>query len=383
MANNNLFDIFSSATKEEWLTKVEKDLKGKPLKDLYWKLEEGLELPPFFHPDDMSRTTQPIAPADPYSQNNWEIGEYIKVTDSKTANQQLLEGLNGGVEAPLLLLDEPVDRDFLTALFKGIEHSYISTNIRISQGTSADMHILSTLIEYFVASDLDLTSLRGTLDISAYMSSVRYDASSLAAFVQKSQQNLPSYSVLSIDVAKEYQGIGHTSTELSEGIKKGEKYLFDLLKEGIDADTISHQLFFNVAIGKSYFVEIAKIRALKILWANVLKSYNLSIQPPLIIAHLSIQDQDEEVNTNMIRTSTQAVSAAVSGVQKMYIPPANWAKGEESTSFTRRIARNVQHLLKMESHLQKVIDPSAGSYYMEKLTQKLVAEAWSKFATTT
>ncbi|MDV7393168.1 methylmalonyl-CoA mutase family protein, partial [Arthrospira platensis SPKY1] len=89
--------------------------------------------------------------------------------------------------------------------------------------------------------------------------------------------------------------------------------------------------------------------------------------------------QDENANTNMIRASTQAMSAAIGGADLIYVLPANHALDEASTAFTRRIARNVQHVLKMESRLHQVLDPGAGSYYIEKLTDKLAAQAWAKF----
>ena len=377
MAQKDLFEIFSSSSKEEWLAKVEKDLKGRPLEELNWQLEEGINLPPFYHPDDISLKTEPIANFSP-TDNDWEIGEYIKVTDPKIANQQLLEGLKGGVEAPLLLLENVVESNFLALLFKEVEHAYISTHIRITDSSSDVLNMLDNLILYCKETDKDFNALKGSLNISAYLESENYDASSFATFLKKGQQLTPLFKLLSVDASKEYRGLGHTTAELAATIRIGERHLYNLLSAGIDEHIIGNQLFFNVSIGKSYFVEIAKVRALKILWANVLKAYNLTIQSPHITAHLATKDREEEVNMNMIKASTQALSATVAGVQQLYIPPANWA--EEATSFTRRIARNVQHLLKMESHLHRVIDPAAGSYYIENLTQQFVDKAWSKFA---
>ncbi len=81
----------------------------------------------------------------------------------------------------------------------------------------------------------------------------------------------------------------------------------------------------------------------------------------------------------MIRAATQALSAVIGGADRLYVLPSNAALGEESSAFSRRIARNVQHLLQLESHTDKVIDPAAGSYYIEKLTDKLTEQAWAKF----
>ena len=132
---------------------------------------------------------------------------------------------------------------------------------------------------------------------------------------------------------------------------------------------------FSIAIGKSYFVEIAKIRALKILWANVLKAYGWEATSPSIEAHLSPSCQSDNPYQNMIAATTQAMSAVLGGVDRLTILPAN-AATEKADDFTRRIARNVQHLLKMEAYFDRVIDPAAGSYYIEQLTEQLAKQAW-------
>src|SRR5690606_19484509 len=120
-------------------------------------------------------------------------------------------------------------------------------------------------------------------------------------------------------------------------------------------------------------------RALKILWANVLEAYGVKVQMPFIEVHFAPESQDNNINTNMIRAATQALSAVIGGADRLYVLPANAALGEASMSFTRRIARNVQHLLQMESHVDKVFDAGAGSYYIEKLTNILAEKAWAKF----
>jgi methylmalonyl-CoA mutase len=135
---------------------------------------------------------------------------------------------------------------------------------------------------------------------------------------------------------------------------------------------------FKIKIGRSYFLEIAKIRALKILWANLQKAWNLSIQPAYIQAELDPQSQDDNPNKNMIRAATQAMSAVIGGADTLFVLPADEQKDPVGTAFSRRMARNVQHLLKLESHLDKVEDPAAGSYYIQQLTDQLCDLVWEQ-----
>ena len=135
------------------------------------------------------------------------------------------------------------------------------------------------------------------------------------------------------------------------------------------------RLMIRVAIGASYFVEIAKLRALSILWANLAKAYGLEQGLPDLEVVLAEASHDKNENTNMIRSTTQAMSAIIGGANRLIVRSAS----KECNTFTRRIARNVQHLLKMESYLDRVVDPAAGSYYIEALTTQLAQKAWDIF----
>ena len=118
---------------------------------------------------------------------------------------------------------------------------------------------------------------------------------------------------------------------------------------------------------------------MRILWFNVLKAYGLSEPDLFIAAYFAPDTQDENTHTNMVRAATQAMSAIIGGAKELYILPANVGAGENPTAFTRRIARNVQHILRLESYLDKVQDPAAGSFYIEKLTEELAKKAWAIF----
>lgn len=201
----------------------------------------------------------------------------------------------------------------------------------------------------------------------------------LADMIHQCAESWPGYRVLQINARQYHGGPEEAINELAMTIAKGSEYLHRLQQEGVSPTLANKHLQFGIAISKSYFVEIAKLRALRLLWANVLKAYEAEHSRTQLIVHFAPETQDEQTNTNIIRASTQAMSAVIGGADRLYVLPSDHIKQEGYSEFSLRIARNLQHLLKMESHMHRVIDPGAGSYYIEKLTDKLAEGAWARF----
>lgn len=373
---DHLFAEFSPATKAEWLAKVEKDLKGKPLEELRWQLEENISLDPFYHPEDMENAPAPLQ--SPKQGNDWEIGEYIDVEDIKTANAELLEGLAGGVEAPLFRLNHPLSAAQLEQLLEGAEPAFISTNLGEYYTDKAPWELFRHFTALLEKRGAGKRAVRGSIDFDPLLDWSRPPIEKLAELIRYCRENMPLFRPFQVNAHRFHSGPDYSSMELAYTIAKGSEYLARLTAHGLPAETVNAHMQFSIAISKSYFVEISKLRALRMLWANVMQAYGPA-QPPFLAVHFAKESQDEDPNTNMIRASTQAMSAVIGGADKLYVLPANHARQEPSTAFSRRIARNVQHLLKMESHLHRVMDPGAGSYYIEKLTDKLAEQAWEQF----
>ena len=376
MNEEHIFSEFSPISKEKWLEKVIKDLKGKPLEDLHWQLDDQLNIPPFYHPNEV----KPQAPlSDARSSNDWLIGEYIDVEDSKIANTACLEGLNGGVQAPLFRLFHPLNQGALSQLLDQIEPTFVSLNFGEYYTSKTPSALFDLLDEYFKDKKVDTTLIRGSIDFDPLMDWSSPPFAQAAALIKKCETRYPYFRPLQINANRFHGGVEYTTTELAHTIAKGNEYLNCLAEQGIAPSTANQHIQFGIAIGRSYFVEIAKVRALKILWANILNAHSNRPEAPFIVAHISKDSQDDQVNTNMIRASTQAMAAVIGGVKMLYILPSDYKTTMSSSSFHRRISRNVQHLLKMESHLHKVLDPGAGSYYIEQLTNKFAEQAWEKF----
>lgn len=378
MSNHTyLFEEFSPVTKSEWLAKIEKDLKGKPLADLQFHLEEDLTFEPFYHPDDFTETYAPVV--SDKSNNTWEIAEYIGTQDLKTANAQALEALKGGANALLFELKRESSADELAQLLEGVQLEYVSTNFGQNFPGKKPQLLLQHFYNFLKSSGKDPATISGSIDFDAILDWVDKPFGEMAEAVQFCAQEMPNFRIIDVDARRLHSGVERISSELALMIAKGNEYLAQLSAFDISAAVANQHMQFAIASSTSYFVEIAKIRALKLLWANVLRAYDAPAVMPLIEVHFAPESQDNNPNTNMIRAATQALSAVVGGADRVYVLPANAALGEASTSFTRRIARNVQHLLQLESHADKVMDPAAGSFYIEKLTDKLATQAWSIF----
>ncbi len=375
---DKLFEDFPASSKADWLAKVEKDLKGRPLEDLHWHLGDQLDIDPFAHRSDSDGATESLSRAT--SGNDWEIGEYIPVHDVVAANKMALEGLNGGVQSLGFELFHPLEDGDLNRLLAGIELPLISVNFGERNPDKQPLVLLRQIVALVKERSLDNTVITGSVDFDPMLDWSEPPMNKLAEAVHLIHAELPRYKTVQVNGRYYHAGPQETSRELGYMLAKGNAYMAALDDLGVPPEVTNAHLQFSVAVSTSYFVEIAKIRALRILWLNVLKGYGLeNNQLPEIVGHLASETQDEQMYTNMIRASTQAMSAVIGGVDRLYILPANSALKEAPTPFTRRIARNLQHLLKMESHMDKVVDPGAGSYYVEQLTQKIATQAWDVF----
>lgn len=187
--------------------------------------------------------------------------------------------------------------------------------------------------------------------------------------LKECQPLLPAFRYLCLDyqqLSTDPSTVIQSLTSIVQGI--------DTIFQVIERDQIK-TLSLTISIGTSYFIAIAKIRALKILWENLLQAYDCESIPLPIDATISPEAYGDNTNTNMIRSMTVAMSAVIGGVHRLTVLPADHQKNSSAV----RIARNIQHLLKMESYMDRVIDPAAGSFYIEHLTKLFVEKAWDSF----
>jgi methylmalonyl-CoA mutase len=198
----------------------------------------------------------------------------------------------------------------------------------------------------------------------------------------KHAQALPNYRVIAVN-GHIFANAGATIVqEMAFTLSAGSEYLTRLTDKGLFIGEVAPKIKFNLAVGSNYFMEIAKIRAYRLLWAQIVNAYGLNdARNGRMFIHAENASWNFTVydpHVNLLRTTTSTMSAVLGGIDSFKVLPFD-APFESSTDFAERIARNQQLVLKEESYLDKIADPAAGSYYIENLTQMLVDEAWKLF----
>ncbi|MCB0706567.1 MAG: hypothetical protein KDC34_14735 [Saprospiraceae bacterium] len=365
---HSLFDGFSPVSKADWLDKVARDLKGRSIEELNHQWTEQIQLSPFFHLED-SLELPPLVNA---TGGNWEIGSCIQVEDPAESNAILLDELQHGVNAPRLVLKDPLSAKAWEVLLNGVEPAYIS------------LQIYPTFQETEPASWLD--PLLATLSKKGVTSANRVGAIRIGEeAIEKVlvnwnlyQERFPRMRKLYIDNSMNFRTF-NPEQELALAAYMAFYRLEEAISKGVDAQEAHDNLHVVLAVGTSFFRDLAKLRAFRILWANLLQAAALAVhQAPFISVQFAPESQDEDMHTNMIRATTQAMSAVIGGADHLEILPAN-ATVESTTGFTRRVARNLHHILSMEAHLDQVMDPAAGSYFMETLSVQIAEKAYAIF----
>lgn len=360
-----IFSNFPSQSKEDWLKKVEKDLKGKPMETLNWEYQE-IPFTPFFHADDLNEQPEPITTG--RKSNQWEIGEIIFLNGEayKEANEQALTALKRGASTLCFQVIETLSLEEMRILLKNIQHEWISTHF-ICKGKSQ-----KCLVENFIK--VVQEKEQNLNEVKCSFQSQLNPLQDLENFEQVLKQ-LPHCKLL---IAAD--STTNTAEQLANLLYTANAYLTQLSEHRLDLQKYLHTIQFSFAVSDDYFPSIAKIRALKTLWLQVLEAWNIKANQPLSIeVHLTEQAQSEDENYNKIKATIQALSAVIGGATRLYIYPSDQFKNAGGDNFSRRIALNIQHLLEQESYMNRVTDPAAGSYFIEQLTDALGEAAWDLF----
>lgn len=371
--NQDLFMDFPATSKAEWLAKITKDLKGREISELTWQLPD-LVVPPFAHADDLDTLPAPLSA----EANAWTIGEDINVvgTDWAAANTLALEGLMGGVAAPRFIADAYPNAAELAVLLKDIELDYIELHFKERSGQTSPLDFLKNIYDFAQKQGKNTAILRGVVYFDPTAAAL--SPTDLKALSDWTEHHLPAFIYTVVAGEAHFEGSERVVAELTATVEKAQQQLVLWQEAGVSLATIAPKTSLNMAVGVSYFIEIAKLRALKLLWGNVLTSFGHGPILPRVHAFVGVETQVEDPHTNKIRQTTQAMSAVVAGVTALFVAPSDALHNAQGSRQSRRIARNVQHLLQMESYLDKVADVAAGSYYLETLTEKISETVWEK-----
>jgi methylmalonyl-CoA mutase len=370
---DSFFSDFTPTTKEQWLQQIEKELKGKPFSDLQWAVGTDISIDPFYTKEDLPNPPSPQIFSKHPAQ--WSIGEQFDGSDYIQSNALLLQALQGGVDAPGFQFQTIPSIEDFKKLYQEVALDFVSHHFEIKADSSVKPEDVSTAFLSNWIQYLNGNKASGTFFLSSGRNTLLQKYWVALANWRKF---LPDFRLIGIDLRPNWNGADGMVDEISIALNS----VVELLEKATDSHEWSVLEFFQnlhikVNIGTSYFLEIAKLRALRLCLANLQKAYGLeAFQMPFIDIYFTPKVMDENANTNMIKDTTMAMAAIIGGASRLTVMPAN-ANKEAASPFTRRIARNVQHLLAMESNFGKVSDPAAGSYYVEHLTNQIAEKAWS------
>ena len=390
-----LFTEFTAPTAQEWLDKIQVDLKGADFnKKLVWRTNEGFSMQPFYRREDVLKLKTPDAlPGEfPFvrgnkkDNNEWYVRQNIKVTDAKEANAKALDVLNKGVDSLGFKFDgNCVSAEFVETLLEGIECECVELNFSTCQRKS--LELAKILTAYFEKKGYDKEKIVGSIDWDPMHRIVMRgkDVTAVLAVAPEIVETLKDYRnfrCIAVNAGALNNAGAYIVQELGYALAWGNEYLNQLVEAGVEPTLAASKIKFNLGISENYFMEIAKFRAARMLWAEIVKQYEpkcdcackMCVNATTTSYNMTVFDS----YVNLLRTQTETMSAALAGVHSIVVNPFD-AAYETPTDFSERIARNQQLLLKEESHFDKVVDPSAGSYFIEELTTSLADVAWKLF----
>jgi methylmalonyl-CoA mutase len=401
----NLNKDFPLPDMAEWKKMVIESLKGGDYdKLMHTRTYEGISLKPIYNPEDIKDIsfTDAQPGSSPYQRGNdplkklkegWKVAQSHANPDPQALNHELLQALNRGLSMINLRLkhsDDPRGIDIpdaagFSTILQGIDLKAAPLFI---QTDMADNDIFAMLEDHCAKNGIDLSELEGAIGFDPTGEFARKGATDMPLDelwqkvlrdVQTRVGKAPKMAAFIID-GTVYEAAGASGTqELAFVLATAIGYIHGLTAAGMRIDDIAPLMAVKLSLGSNFFMEIAKIRAFRLLWAEMIRAWGGNDESQKVWIHgktAFFNKSTYDIYVNMLRTTTEAFSGVIGGVDSLEVERFD-ALLTESTEFSRRIARNQQLILAEEAHFGKVIDPAGGCYFVESLTQQLAEQAWS------
>lgn len=406
MADNKkekLFTEFPPVETSWWEEEIHNDLKGADYeKKLIWRSPEGLKIEPYYRKEHLEKKEYldtfpgefPFARGTHAGSNDWEIRQDIMLENIETANKKSLFILDRGISS-LGFVTSPVKgksilhtKEDFRRLMKDIYFDCI--NLYFVCGDNGP-EIVKMIAAEAAIKKMDPQRLIGAVDYDplGYLTirgkwgtDENTDINMLKELLEFVAEKLPNYRVLGINGHFFNNAGASVVQELAYSLSMANDYLSKLTEKGLSVDTIASHIQFNFGVGSNYFMEIAKLRAARLLWAKIVEVYQPAHEASSkAFIHSCTSEWNQTVYdpyVNLLRATTESMSAVLGGTDSLTVRPFDRAYKPVS-KFSARLGRNIQIILKEESYLDKVTDPAAGSYYIENLTDSIIEEAWKIF----
>ena len=406
-------------SKKSWSQMAEKELRGKSVEELTWKTLEGIDVQPMYTAEDLDglehiKDIPGEAPyirgvkATMYAGRPWTIRQYAGFSTAEESNAFYRKALSAGQQGVSVAFDLATHRGFdsdhprvvgdvgkagvaidsvedMKTLFDGIPLDKISVSMTMN---GAVIPVLASFIVAAEEQGVEKASLSGTIQndiLKEFMVRNTYiyppDPSMriVADIIEFTAAEMPKFNSISISGYHMQEAGANLVQELAYTIADGREYVRVAISRGMDVDAFAGRLSFFFAIGMNFFMEAAKLRAARVLWHRVMAEFEpKNPKSSMLRTHcqtsgVSLQEQDPY--NNIVRTAFEAMSAVLGGTQSLHTNSFDEAIALP-TETSARIARNTQLILQEETGITNVVDPLAGSYYVEKLTADMIDEAW-------
>ncbi|MCF2905472.1 methylmalonyl-CoA mutase [Octadecabacter sp. CECT 8868] len=406
-------------SKKDWADQAQAELRGRPLDDLTWNTIEGIDVQPVYGADDLAGvdhlgTLPGEAPftrgvkATMYAGRPWTIRQYAGFSTAEESNAFYRKALAAGQQGVSVAFDLATHRGYdsdhervvgdvgkagvaidsvedMKILFDGIPLDKVSVSMTMN---GAVIPILANFIVAGEEQGHDRSVLSGTIqnDIlkefmvrNTYVYPPEPSMQLVADIIEYTANEMPKFNSISISGYHMQEAGANLVQELAFTLADGREYVRTAIARGMDVDKFAPRLSFFFAIGMNFFMEAAKLRAARLLWSRIMAEFEpKSEKSSMLRTHcqtsgVSLQEQDPY--NNVVRTAYEAMAAVLGGTQSLHTNALDEAIALP-TEFSSRIARNTQLILQEETGVTNVVDPLAGSYYVEKLTSDLAEEAW-------
>ncbi|MBR3578926.1 MAG: acyl-CoA mutase large subunit family protein [Bacteroidales bacterium] len=397
MASEKLFNEFAPIPTEKWEEIINKDLKGADYeKKLVWRTNEGFKVRPYYRAENLDDLNYlDVMPAEfPYTRgtkadsNDWEIVQNVTETEPAKANEVALASIKGGATMISFTMQGVKTAQDLATLLAGLDLTKVGVQFTRPQGRA--VQLTKDFIAYLEANHIDKAAVKGGIaydGISCCLRHGKFPTSEKAAMdtaieLVNLTADMPNFKVVNVRGIQMHNGGATIVQELGYTLGIANEYLAYATSNGLTVEQMAKKMEVTLSIASNYFMEIAKLRAFRLLWATMVSQYQPKCDCACKVRINSVASSWNKTlydpYVNMLRTTTEGMAASLGGADTIALQPFDVAFKHDD-DFSRRISRNVQIILKEESYFNKVVDPAAGSYYIENLTDSLAEHAWKQF----
>jgi methylmalonyl-CoA mutase len=400
--NKALFHEFPLTTVGDWEARIREDLKGADYeKKLIWKTLDNIKVKPYYTAEDLIDLPYldnvpgqfPFVRGSKPFRNSWEVRQDFRVREVKDTVRKISLAVERGVTAPGFDFSNLQEPEFAT--FKLLLGSFVTLPVSLNfvPGPFA-AEMAEYLLRLAEEMHVDPSDMRGSLGFDplghfsatgSFYASLEEDFKKADQLLLIGENEIPGFRLLAVN-STFLGGCGASVIqELAFGLSMASEYLTRLTGSGHSVKEVAERLQWNLGVGPDYFIEIAKIRAARLLFSALLSAYEADdAQKPAVFVHSITSLWNKTVfdpNVNMLRLTTEAMAAVLGGCDSLLVQPFDTCF-REPNDFSERMARNIQIILREESYFDKVADPAAGSYYIDALTYAIAEHAWKLFLQT-